>query len=265
MEGRDTGQDEAWEQEPFAMDLKGDPGRRGWFGGSVTIVAALVLLLLAGFYLYSSDANADRWELRCARGQAEARRGIYFPWGTRRIADDAHDALSLPEGVSCATVSLTSLEELDATLGALLLEAAEHRLQQGGPEALAQARRDVERARRLQGLTVEQRQRAEALVADMAYHEAREILRQVERNLWQARRRLENARALGAGERMGDLEEWLAFVEAETERFRPGSRAAGREGAARHEASTDDAVPVPAPPAHDGKRPDVTPPQDTLL
>ena len=51
--------------------------------------------------------------------------------------------------------------------------------------------------------------------------EAREILWQVERNLWQARHKLERARSLGAEQRIGDLEGWLQFVEGETERFRP--------------------------------------------
>ncbi len=189
--------------------------------GPVLIAGATVAAMLIGAFLYFSDDNSDRWELRCVRGSAEARRGLYFPWGTRRITDDAYDVQELPEGVSCASVSLASLEELDRILGALLLEAAEHRLQQGGAEALAKARQDVERARRLQGLEEEQRSRADALLADMAYHEAREILRQVERSLWQARHKLDRAQALGAGDRIGDLGEWLRFVETQTEHFRP--------------------------------------------
>jgi hypothetical protein len=194
----------------------------GVLRGPVVLAGAVVAAVVIGGYLYLSDSNSDRWELRCAHGRAEARRGVYFPWGTRRIADDAHDPLALPEGVSCASARMGSLQELDRTLAGLLLEAAEHQLQQGGPEALADARRHVERARRLQGLSRDQRQQIDALVTDMSYHEAREILRQIERSLWQARRKLEHARATGAGDRISDLDEWLRFVETETERFRPG-------------------------------------------
>lgn len=206
------------------LDVFGDGSREspGVLRGPVVLAGAIVAAIVIGSYLYFSDANSDRWELRCSHGRAEARRGIYFPWGTRRIADDAHDSLALPEGVSCASARMGSLQELDRVLGGLLLEAAEHQLQQGGPEALADARRHVERARRLQGLSREQRQQIEALVTDMSYHEAREILRQVERSLWQARRKLEHAQATGAGERISDLDEWLRFVATETERFRPG-------------------------------------------
>ncbi len=195
--------------------------REGLLRGPILAVGAIGATVVLGAFLYLSDQNSDRWELRCSRDSAESRRGLYFPWWTRRISDDAHDVLALPPGVSCATVRLASRQELDSTLADLLLDSAEHRLQQGGPEALEHARQDVERARRLSGLSPEQRQRAENLLADMAYHDAREILRQVERNLWQARRKLERARGLGAGQRIGDLGEWLEFVEAETERFRP--------------------------------------------
>lgn len=215
--------------------------------GPAVLVAAVVAAILIGAYLYFSDDNSERWELRCGRDQAEARRGMYFPWGTRRIADDAHDLLALPEGVSCASVRLGSLEELDRTLGDLLLEAAEHRLQQGGAEALAQARQDLERARRLQGLTEEQRRRADDLLADMAYHEAREILRQVERSLWQARHKLERAQSMGAGQRLGDLGEWIQFVETETERFRP-AMGAGQPDEEDHTAPQPDGGPPPAQP-----------------
>ena len=196
--------------------------REGLLRGPILAVSAVVATVVLGAFLYLSDQNSDRWELRCGRDSVEPRRGLYFPWWTRGISGDSHDVLELPEGVSCATVSLASRQELDTTLANLLLDSAEHRLQQGGPEALAHARQDVERARRLSGLPVEQQQRAADLLADMAYHDAREILRQVERSLWQARRKLERARSLGAGHRIGDLGEWLDFVEAETERFRPG-------------------------------------------
>jgi hypothetical protein len=201
--------------------------------------------VVIGAFLYLSDQNSDRWELRCGRNQIEPRRGLYFPWGTRRLPDDAHDRLDLPEGVSCASARLSSLQELDLALADMLMEAAERRLQQGSSEALAHARQDVERARRLSGLTPEQRRRAEDLLADMAYHEAREILRQVEQSLWQARHKLDRARTLGAGTRIGDLDEWIQFVEAETERFRPalstGDAPSGSSSA------TPDAGPSPDP------------------
>lgn len=194
---------------------------RSFMRAPLSIAGAIIAAILIGAYLYFSDQNSDRWELRCTHGEALARRGLYFPWGTRGIADDAHGPLLLPEGVSCATVQLESLAELDRTLGALLLESAENRLQHGGDEALTQARQSVERARRLQGLTDEQRSRAEALLADMAYHEAREILRQVERSLIKARRKLERASSLGAGDRFRDLEEWHRFVQDATDLFSP--------------------------------------------
>lgn len=216
--------------------------------GPAVLVAAIVAALLIGAYLYFSDDNSERWELRCGRDQAEARRGLYFPWGTRRIADDAHDILALPEGVSCPSVTLNSLEELDRTLGDLLLEAAEHRLQQGGAEALAQARQNLERARRLQGLSEDQRRRADDLLADAAYHEAREILRQVERALWQARHKLERARTMGAGQRLGDLGEWIQFVETETERFRPAMGADQPEDESPSAPQPDGGPPPSQPP-----------------
>lgn len=198
------------------------PSRReGLLRGPVALAGALGAAVVIGAFLYLSDQNSDRWELRCTRDRVEPRRGLYFPWWTRRLSDDAHDLLVLPEGMSCATTRFTSLVEMDQSFADLLLDTAEQRLQQGNPEALAQARQDVERAHRLNGLAPEQRTRAEHLQADMAYHEAREILRQVERSLWQARHRLERARSLGAGQRIGDLGEWLQFVEGETERFRP--------------------------------------------
>jgi hypothetical protein len=224
-----------------------DDGERespGVLRGPVVLAGALVAAIVIGGYLYFSDSNSDRWELRCTHGRVEARRGVYFPWGTRRIADDAHAPLVLPEGVSCASAAMGSVQEMDRVLAGLLLEAAEHQLQQGGPEALADARRHVERARRLQGLSREQRQQIEALVTDMSYHEAREILRQVERSLWQARRKLEHARATGAGERISDLDEWLRFVETETERFRPGDD----EPPAQAPSQPPPAAPAPTPP-----------------
>jgi hypothetical protein len=195
--------------------------REGVLRGPVALTGALGAAVVIGAFLYLSDQNSDRWELRCTHDRVEPRKGLYFPWGTRRLSDDAHDLLALPEGMSCATTRFSSLVELDRSFADLLLDTAEQRMQQGNPEALAQARQDVERAHRLNGLAAEQRSRAVDLQADMAYHEAREILRQVERNLWQARHKLERARSLGAEQRIGDLEGWLQFVEGETERFRP--------------------------------------------
>ena len=240
----------------------GQPGRRDAYllRGPLMLVGVVIATLVIGAYLYFSDENSERWELRCTRGLAEARQGLYFPWGTKRIADDAHDPLELPEGVSCASVSPGSLEELDQILGDLLLEAAEHRLQQGGPEALAGARQDVERARRLQGLSGDQRRRADALLADMAYHEAREILRQVERSLWQARRKLERARNLGASERISDLDDWLGFIETETERFRPAMDSS-RPDEEQPIAEPELDVPQPTPDRQDRPHP----PQDVFL
>ena len=142
-----------------------------------------------------------------------------------------------------------AIEVEKARVLAAHLEAAEHRLTQGGPAALARAREDVERATRLQGLTEEQRARTEALLADMVYHEGREILRQVERDLWQARRKLERARDLGAGRRIGDLDEWLEFVETETERFRPAMTGAREGEELPGEDAQPDAGPEPTRPA----------------
>ena len=233
----------------------GGAGRLG--RGTVVVVVSSVLGLVLVLLFYFADRNSDRYELRCIRGRAEARQGLFFPWGTRHVDDDAHAPLELPVGLSCATTRLPSLDELDALFGGLLLEAAEHRLTQGGPEALARARDDIERATRLGGLSEDQRRRADALLADMVYHEAREILRQVERDLWQARRKLERARALGAGQRIGDLDEWLGFVAAETERFRP-AMAGGREGAPTPDRETPEAPPArPSAPAYE--------PTDTFL
>ncbi len=236
------------EARGFGADLftNRHPERGSLLRGPVALAGAIAAAIVIGAYLYFSDDNSDRWELRCARGQAEARRGLYFPWGTRRIADDAHDPLDLPEGLSCASVYMNSLQELDHALGDLLLEAADYRLQQGGPEELALARRDVERARRLQGLTDEQRSRAREFLADMSYHEARELLRQVERDLWQTRRKLERARTLGAGQRIGDLGEWLEFVKTETERFRP-AMSSGQANEDLPESPQPDAGPPSSP------------------
>lgn len=189
--------------------------------GTLLLFGAAVTAVVLGGFLFYSDRNSDRYELRCSRGSAEPRQGLFFPWGTSEIDDETHAPVDLPEGLLCAGARYSSLRDLDAAYATLLLESAERRLSHGGPESLAQAREDVERATRLQGLTEEQQVRAEALLADMVYHEAREILRQVERDLWQARRKLERARALGAGRRIGDLDGWLDFVERETERFRP--------------------------------------------
>jgi hypothetical protein len=197
--------------------------------GTLAILGAALSALALGTALFYSDRNSDRYELRCGRGRAEPRRGLFFLWGTGTIDDDTHARLVLPDGITCADARFTNLVDLDAAFGALLLETAEHLLTLGGPEALAQAGEDLERATRLQGLTSEQQRRAEALRADMVYHEAREILRQVERDLWQARRKLERARGLGAGQRIRDLEEWLEFVESETERFRPALAGGGPE------------------------------------
>jgi hypothetical protein len=242
----------------------GSQEARGVLRGPVVLAGAIVAAVVIGAYLYFSDSNSDRWELRCARGLAEARRGVYFPWGTRRIADDAHDPLELPEGVSCASARMGSVQELDRTLAGLLLEAAEHQLQQGGPDALARARRDVERARRLQGLDAEQRRQIDALQADMSYHEAREILRQVERSLWQARRKLEHARSTGAGARISGLEEWLRFVEAETERFRPDMAPVPPGVDAPDSPPTPDRG-VATPPPAEAVPPAPPPPEDVFL
>jgi len=230
---------------PEFADSERRPSRLG--RSTLTLVGAGIGALVIGTFLYYSDRNSDHFELRCGRGQVAARQGLYFPWGTGSIDEEAHAPLLMPSSMSCAGASYASISELDTAFAALLLEAAEHRLTEGGPAALAHAREDVERATRLQGLTEEQRSRTEALLADMVYHEGREILRQVERDLWQARRKLERARDLGAGRRIGDLDEWIEFVETETERFRPALAGGRADEETPREGAAPDAGPPPGP------------------
>jgi len=216
------GRDTVFEDEselPFQHDR--EPRPSPFRGRTPMLVAAAVILAIVGGYFVVSERNSDRFELHCSRGQAEGRQGMFFPWGTRVIDDDAHSPIVLPSGFPCASARFESMVELDVALGDLLLASAERRLREGGAEAPARARLDIERATRLIGLTEAQRARAATLSADMAYHEAREMIRQVERDLWLARGWLEQAQAEGAGARITDVDEWLEFVVSETERFRP--------------------------------------------
>jgi len=208
-------------EEAAASGREDDQAPSGLRRGSLALIGAALLALALVAGLAWADHNSGRYEIRCARGWAEPRQGLFFLWGTKHIDDEAHARLDLPDGVSCANARFSRRADLDAAFATLLLESAEQRVASSSPNAIARAREELERATRLNGLTGEQRRRAEALLADMVYQEAREILRQVEVDLWQARRKLERARGLGAGDRIRDLDDWLEFVEAETERFRP--------------------------------------------
>ncbi len=170
------------------------------------LVAAIILVLVAGVLYLLAERNSRRYFLVVEENHLIVQRGIFFPVGERRYSPEdpdfqaAYRPIPIPAGEEPEPrFAFDERAELDRVLVGKLLEWSRDRIDIDQLERIEEGIYYLRRAEKLPTTTAAQRQEMDMLRGEVAYHEGRRFIESALRSLDTARERLTQARDSPAG------------------------------------------------------------------